>query len=74
MAEIDEAREEISYKKFWLGISIAIFLSIGGWLIDSSDRSGFLIFLASIVECCLMVVIYTTHKSITQDIKKLKDK
>ncbi|PIF03230.1 MAG: hypothetical protein CSA86_06040 [Arcobacter sp.] len=74
MAEIDKAKEDISYRKFWLGISIAVFLSIASWIVNSYDKSSILIFLASLVECLLMVVIYLTHKNIILKIKELKDK
>ncbi len=74
MADIDVLKEDISYRKFWLGISIAIFLSIGGWLLKSNEEGWFLIFLACIAEIGLAFVILKLNKHIVAKINSLKDK
>ncbi len=73
MADIDKAKEEISFRKFWLGISIAVFLSIGSWLLSANDKSWVLIFLACIAEFGLIRIIIALNKSIIWKINELKD-
>ncbi len=74
MAEIDKAKEEISFRKFWLGISIAVFLSVGGWLLSGDDKSWILVVLACVAELGLIVMIASLNKSIIKQINELKDK
>ena len=74
MAELDHLREELAYLKFWLGILVVIDISIGGWLMSSSDTApthavwlalgGLTVFTAGIV---------LLHRRIESRIQRIRD-
>lgn len=55
MSELDVAKEQIAYLKFWLGVMVVTDISLFGWLIcDASNTS-----LRLLVGGCLTVIAIT---------------
>ncbi len=74
MSALDKAKERLSYFKFWLGVMIATFISVGGWLINNiqSDKY-FLISLGIIIEVVMIVVVYYLNRFINKMIDDLEE-
>jgi hypothetical protein len=39
VAQLDRLKEEIGYRKLWLGLAVASDISIGGWLVTSASAA-----------------------------------
>ena len=39
MSNLDKAKEQIAYLKFWLGVVVLTDISLVGWLISSADSA-----------------------------------
>jgi len=49
MSKIDKIKEKISFLKFWLGVCVALVISIGSWLINNYEKINFLFFIGYII-------------------------
>ncbi|MBR0573849.1 MULTISPECIES: hypothetical protein [Pasteurellaceae] len=73
MSELDEAKERLAYKKFWLGVVIAIFVSVGGWFVTNLDSERHFLLIASIfIEIIMIISIYWLNNRIIKLIKHIK--
>ena len=74
MSKLDLAKEQIAYLKLWLGILVASFVSLLGWLMSNfqsvQDR---LSFAALSVLIALGASGYVLHKKIESKINELED-
>ncbi len=73
MSKIDEIREKISFLKFWLGVCVALIISIGSWLFNNYQNINFLFILACISIGFLCYGIYMLTSKILKYIKQLKE-
>jgi hypothetical protein len=55
MSELDLAKEQIAYLKFWLGIMVVTDISLFGWLISNASSAN----RAILVAGCVAVVAAT---------------
>lgn len=74
MSELDLAREQIAYLKFWLGIMVVTDISLFGWLISNAGTASRGLLLAG----CVAVVAATTgiallHRRIERQIQELRE-
>lgn len=73
MSELDVAKEQIAYLKFWLGVMVVTDISLSGWLISNAGSTS----LRLLVSCCLAVIAITTgiallHRRIERQIQALR--
>jgi Ca2+/Na+ antiporter len=73
MSELDVAKEQIAYLKFWLGILVVTDISLFGWLLSNAASSNLLMVLGS----CFAVVTITLgimllHHRIQRQIENLR--
>lgn len=55
MSKKSEIKEQISIFKFWLGIVVATFLAIVGWVATNYQRAETWLLIASSVLCIIFV-------------------
>lgn len=73
MSEIDVAKEQIAYLKFWLGVMVITDISLFGWLISNAGSTS----LHLLVGGCLAVIAITVgivllHRRIERQIQELR--
>ena len=73
MSELDVAKEQIAYLKFWLGVLVVTDISLFGWLISNADSAS----LRLLVAGCLAVIAITSgiallHRRIERHIQDLR--
>lgn len=73
MSELDVAKEQIAYLKFWLGVMVVTDISLFGWLISNASGAAF----GLLVGGCLAVIAITAgiallHRRIERQIKELR--
>ena len=73
MSELDVAKEQIAYLKFWLGIMVVTDLSLFGWLISNAGSAS----LRLLTGGCLAVAAITVgivllHRRIERQIQELR--
>jgi hypothetical protein len=73
MSELDVAKEQIAYLKFWLGILVVTDISLFGWLLSNVGSSNLPLILGS----CFAVVAITLgivllHRRIERQIESLR--
>ncbi len=75
MAKIDEIKEEISYLKFWVGVFVAVAISLLSYIVKHFDVNNFNLYLLFATVALVMdgLAIFFVHKKITKKIKSLKD-
>lgn len=74
MSKKSEIKEQISIFKFWLGIVVATFLAIVGWVATNYQRAETWLLIASSVLCIIFVgVAFWIHSKINKKIRKLRD-
>lgn len=74
MSKLDLAKEQIAYLKLWLGILVAVVVSLTGWLISNFQTVHWLLSLSATLA--LLIVGYAgfgTHKRIESKIGLLED-
>ncbi len=74
MSKLDLAKEQISYLKLWLGIMVAVGISLTGWLLSNFQSVDWLLVLADIVA--LLAICfggYAIHKRIEAKIALLEE-
>jgi hypothetical protein len=75
MAKIDEIKEEISYLKFWVGVFVAVAISLLSYIVKHFNVNHFNLYLLFATIALVMdgFAILFVHKKITKKIKSLKD-
>jgi hypothetical protein len=73
MSKLDRSKEEIAYLKLWLGIMVAIGISLISWLLANFE-SGNLFLVASDIVALLSIGFggYGIHKRIEARIAQLE--
>jgi len=69
---MEKLKEEIKHLRFWLGVYIAISLTLGSWIV-SHLNINFKFILACIVEIAILYKIYVINKKINEKITQLGD-
>ena len=74
MSELDVAKEQITYLKFWLGILVVTDISLFGWLLSNVGSANLPLVLGS----CFAVVAITVgivllHRRIERQIERLRE-
>lgn len=74
MSKIDKAKEQIAYLKLWLGILVAIVVSLTGWLISNFQTvHQILVSAAALALCIIGFAGYHIHKRIEEKISLLEE-
>lgn len=73
MSELDVAKEQIAYLKFWLGAMVVTDISLFGWLISNTTSATAQL----IIAACLAVIAITAgiallHRRIERQIQALR--
>lgn len=74
MSELDVAKEQIAYLKFWLGILVVTDISLFGWLLSNATSVGLRMMLGG----CFAAVAFTLgilflHRRIERQIQSLRE-
>ena len=74
MSELDVAKEQIAYLKFWLGILVITDISLFGWLLSNVGSANLLL----VSGGCFAVVAITMgiillHRRIERQIESLRE-
>jgi hypothetical protein len=74
MSELDVAKEQIAYLKFWLGILVVADISLFGWLMSNVGSANLFLVLGG----CFAVVAITVgtvflHRRIERKIESLRE-
>ena len=74
MSELDVAKEQISYLKFWLGILVVTDISLFGWLLANVGSANLLLVLSGCFAVVTIIVgIILLHRRIERQIEKLRE-
>ncbi len=74
MSEIHGLQETIKGHRFWLGICVAIFISMAGWLVSNYKATPiFLQVCAGICQIALVIIISVLNVKIEKITKRLFD-
>ncbi|MFI5366078.1 MAG: hypothetical protein ACHQ4J_10675 [Candidatus Binatia bacterium] len=73
MSELDVAKEQIAYLKFWLGVMVVTDISLFGWLTSNAGSTT----LRLLVGGCVAVIAITVgiallHRQIERRIQELR--
>lgn len=74
MSKLDLAKEQIAYLKLWLGILVAVVVSLTGWLVSNFETVHWL--LAASATFALVIIGYAgygIHRRIEAKIKLLEE-
>lgn len=74
MSKLDLAKEQIAYLKLWLGILVAVVVSLTGWLISNFQSVHWLLVVATALA--LLIVSYAgygIHRRIEEKITHLEE-
>ena len=73
MSKVDKIKEKINNLRFWLGIFVALFISISAWLVNNFNKNNFLFYIGIAFIILLFVLIFLIHKKINKYIDELED-
>jgi hypothetical protein len=74
VSELDVAKEQIAYLKFWLGILVVTDISLFGWLLSNVGGANvFLISGGCFAVVAITVGIVLLHRRIERQIKGLRE-
>lgn len=74
MSKLDLAREQIAYLKLWLGIMVAVGISLTGWLLSHFDSAKAVLVFADIAALLANGFgAYAIHKRIEAKIAQLEE-
>lgn len=74
MSKLDLAKEQIAYLKLWLGIMVAVGISLTGWLLANFQSAAVLLIVADIVALgCIFAGGYAIHRRIETRIAQLEE-
>jgi hypothetical protein len=73
MSELEVAKEQIAYLKFWLGVMVVTDISLFGWLVSNADSTS----VRLLAGGCIAVVVITVgivllHRRIERQIQGLR--
>lgn len=75
MSALDEIKEKIAYRKFWLGIFVVTIISLVGWLASSYKTSGQILVAFDVVGIAILVImagfIDRTIRRLVQELREL---
>jgi hypothetical protein len=74
MSELDVAKEQIAYLKFWLGIFVVTDISLFGWVLSNVGSATLLLVFGG----CFAIVVTTVgivllHRRIERQIESLRE-
>lgn len=74
MAKIDELKERMALLKFWLGILVAVFMALVGWLATNYKNTDLLLIIGAsvcVVSSCFGVFIVNRRiRALLDEIRK----
>jgi len=74
MSELDVAKEQIAYLKFWLGILVVTDISLFGWLLSNVGGADLFLVLGDCVAAAAITVgILLLHRRIERQIQRLRE-
>jgi nitrate reductase gamma subunit len=74
MSELDVAKEQIAYLKFWLGILVVTDISLFGWLLSNTTSVELRMVLGGGFAVVLFILgIVLLHRRIERQIKSLRE-
>lgn len=62
--------------KFWLGVTVATFLSVAGWGVsnlEKFDENFYLFIAAAFIEIILLLCVYLLNKKVNKTLKEIRD-
>lgn len=72
MPKLDGLKEDLSLLRFWLGICVASFLAIIGWLVTNYNKADlWLIISASILLLIFAIAVFFINKKMQKIIKQI---
>lgn len=72
MSKLDGLKEDLKFLRFWLGISVASFLAIIGWIATNYNKTElWLLVASSFVLIVFVIVIFLITKKMRKIIKKI---
>lgn len=75
MSKLDKAKEKMGFYKLWLGVFIAVFVSVAGWGVSnlkSFDENFYLFISAFLLEIILFVGIFIVNKKMLRLLKEIE--
>ena len=70
MPQLDGIREQVSYLKLWLGIAVAMDISLAGWLISTlGTADSFRFWMALVAVALLSLGVLSLHRRIERYIE-----
>jgi hypothetical protein len=73
MSEVDVAKEQIAYLKFWLGILVVTNLSLFGWLLSNVGSANLVLISGGCFAVAAITVgIVLLHRRIERQIESLR--
>ena len=74
MSELDVAKEQIAYLKFWLGILVVTDISLFGWLLSNAMSADLRMVLGGcFAAVALTLGILFLHRRIERQIESLRE-
>ena len=74
MSELDIAKEQIAYLKFWLGILVITDISLFGWLLSNVGSANLLLVSGGCFAVMAITVgIILLHRRIERQIESLRE-
>lgn len=74
MPKLDGLKEDIGVIKFWLGVSVAVFTAITGWIANNYKQAEFWLLCAGAgVLLLLVIAIYLLNSAMLKKAKEIKD-
>lgn len=74
MSKLDLVKEQIAYLKLWLGIMVAVGISLTSWLLSNFQSADWLLVLADIVALLAIGFGgYMVHKRIEAKLEHLEE-
>lgn len=72
MPKLDEAKERLVSHRFWLGVVVANFLAVIGWIITNYKNPEAELLIAAIIYLCILLVFFVAlNKKISILIKEI---
>ena len=73
MSKIDKIKERISLLKFWLGICVALIISLASWLLNNYQNINFLFWCGILFLFVLFFIVLKISIVINKLINKLEE-
>jgi len=71
MGKIDKEKEEISWIKFWIGVSVAAIMGLISWFVNNYEKANSIMLFLDIVS--IIAISSLVIKLNTIGLKKIKD-